>query len=166
MRVWGPRSRFGLATALAVLVIDRVNKHWLVDQYDLARRGAVELTGFLDLVMVWNRGVSYGLLQQDGDAGRYALVGLALALSAVLVVWLARTASAFVALGLGLVIGGALSNPIDRLVWGAVADFYRLHAWGYSWYVFNLADAAIVAGAAILLYSSFDVGHKSAEKRR
>ncbi|NND50164.1 MAG: signal peptidase II [Rhizobiales bacterium] len=166
MQLVGPRSRLGLAVAFAVFVIDRVNKHWLVDIYDLPARGVIEVTGFFDIVMVWNRGISYGLLQQDGDLGRYGLIVLALILSLVLVIWLARTTSAAMALALGLVIGGALSNPIDRMIWGAVADFYRLHAWGYSWYVFNVADAAIVVGAIFLLYLSFDFGHKSAEKRR
>ena len=166
MQLVGPRSRLGLTVAFAVFVIDRVNKPWLVEIYDLPARGVVEGTGFFDIVMVWNRGISYGLLQQDGDLGRYGLIVLALVLSLVLVVWLARTTSAATALALGLVIGGALSNPIDRMIWGAVADFYRLHAWGYSWYVFNVADAAIVVGAIFLLYLSFDFGHKSAEKRR
>jgi signal peptidase II len=166
MAVWGPRSGLGLVVAGAVFAVDRANKHWLVDVYDLTSRGVIELTGFLDLVMVWNRGISYGLFEQDGDLGRAVLVALAVVLSVVLVIWLARTRARAVAVGLGLILGGALSNPVDRLIWGAVADFYRLHLFGYSWYVFNVADGAIVAGAAILLYLSLDFGHKSAEKRR
>ena len=163
--LWGPRSRLGFAIAAVSLILDRVNKVWLVDLYDLPARGMIEVTPFLDLVMVWNRGISYGLFQQDGDFGRYALIVLAAVLSLVLAVWLARTKSMATAVGLGLVLGGAISNAIDRMVWGAVADFYRLHAFGYSWYVFNLADAAIVAGAAVLLYLSLEIGHKRVEKQ-
>ncbi len=166
MPLWGPRSKLGLATALVVFVVDRINKHWMVDIYGLPARGSIEVTGFLDVVMVWNRGISYGLFQQHGDLGRYGLIILALILSVILIAWLARTLGSATAIALGLMLGGAVSNPIDRMIWGAVADFYRLHAWGYSWYVFNVADAAIVAGAAILLYLSLDFGQKSAEKRR
>ena len=166
MRLSGPRSGLGLAVAALVFALDRANKLWLIEGLDIAGSGPLEVTPFLDLVMVWNPGISYGLLQRGDDLWRYALIGFALAVSAVLVLWLARVRGRAVAIGIGLVLGGALSNPVDRLVYGAVADFYRLHAFGHSWYVFNLADAAIVAGAAILLYESFDLGHKSARKRQ
>lgn len=166
MRLVGPCSGLGLAVATIVFVLDRLNKLWLVEFYDLPGRGRVEVTPFLDLVMVWNRGISYGLLQQDSDLGRQLLIVFSFAVAVVLMVWLARIRRGTLALGLGLIIGGALSNPVDRLIYGAVADFYRLHAFGWSWYVFNLADAAIVAGGAILLYESFDFGHKSARNRQ
>jgi signal peptidase II len=161
-RYWGAYSRTGLGLAAIVFVLDRVNKHLLVDLYDLGERGRVALIPVLDLVLVWNRGVSYGLLPQDGDLGRYLLAAFAVIVSAVLALWLARAEGRAFAFGLGLVIGGALSNAVDRLIWGAVADFYSLHAFGFYWYVFNLADAAIVAGVAGLLYVSFFAGHKSA----
>lgn len=161
-RYWGPYSRGALTLAAGVFVLDRLNKAWLVDVYGLAERGRVAVAPFFDLVMVWNRGVSYGLLAQHGEAGPYLLAAFAAIVSAALVLWLARADRPLFAASLGLVIGGALSNAVDRLVWGAVADFYSLHAFGFYWYVFNLADVAIVAGVVGLLYVSFFSGHKMA----
>lgn len=161
--VWGRYSFFGLVVASVIFIADRANKIWLVDIWDLAERGRVELTPFLDLVLVWNRGVSYGLFAQGTDTGRYLLFAFAIVVSIALVIWLARADGRGMALGLGLVIGGAISNASDRLIYGAVADFYSLHAMGFYWYVFNLADVAIVAGVAALLYVSFGSDHKSAE---
>lgn len=162
--IWGQYSAFGLWLALAVFVTDRANKYWLVDFWDLAAKGRVTLAPFFDLVLVWNRGVSYGLLTQESDLGRYLLFAFAIIISCVLIVWLAYSETKLWAFGLGLVIGGALSNAADRLIYGAVADFFSLHAFGFYWYVFNLADMAIVAGVAVLLYFSFSDSHKSAEK--
>lgn len=129
---------------------------------DIAQKGPIKVAPFFDLVMVWNRGISYGLLQQDSRFGRWMLVVFVLAVLCVLTVWLAAARGRFAALALGLVIGGAASNLIDRLIHGAVADFFLFHIYGYSWYVFNIADAAIVAGVAGLLYDSFLGRHKRA----
>ena len=164
--VWGPRSAFGLVLALAVFVADRANKIWFLDGLALAQRGRVEVTPFFDLVMVWNRGISYGLFPQDSDLGRWGLVLFAVAASIGLAVWLARSVGTATPAALGLIIGGALGNALDRVLYGAVADFYSLHAFGFYWYVFNLADVAIVAGVALLLYLSLATSHKSAEKPR
>lgn len=162
VRLSGPLSRFGLATAGIVLAADQALKWWLLEGFGLAGRGVVQVAPFLDLVLVWNRGISYGLFQQDSEAGRWVLVALSVLAMAALALWLATTTGRPAALGLGLIVGGAAGNLIDRLVHGAVADFFQFHAWGYSWYVFNLADAAIVAGVALLLYDSVFAGHKSA----
>ena len=164
MRLRGDWSRFGLAVALAVLFFDQAHKWWMLRVYDIPARGAVEITPFFDLVLVWNRGISYGLFQQNGDLGRWLLILFSAAAIIFLVFWLARAQASFAALALGLVIGGAASNLLDRLIHGAVADFFHFHAYGYSWYVFNFADAAIVAGVAGLLYDSFLGRHKSAPK--
>ena len=164
MRLFGPFSRFGLSAALAVLIVDQAHKGWMLQIYDIAQKGAVKLTPFLDLVLVWNRGISYGLFQQDGEVGRWALILFIVTMLGVLAVWLAAERTRFAALALGLVIGAAASNLVDRLVYGAVADFFSFHAYGYSWYVFNIADTAIVAGVAGLLYDSFFGRHKSASK--
>lgn len=145
---------------------DQAVKWILLAGLDIAARGAIAAAPFLDIVLVWNRGISYGLFARDGDGWRWILVGLTLLAIAALVVWLAAAQGRFSALALGLVIGGAAGNLLDRLIHGAVADFFLLHAWGYSWYVFNLADAAIVAGVALLLYESLFRGHKRAQKRR
>ena len=136
----------GTAAALGVL-IDQGHKAWMLWSFDIESRGRVALTPFLDLVMVWNKGISYGLLTQDGNAGRWVLVALGI-LGAILFAWWLRSTHGLLAgIALGLVIAGAISNVIDRLVHGAVADFFLFHLGGFEWYVFNLADVWIVAGA-------------------
>jgi len=114
----------------------------------------ITLTPFLDVVMVWNKGISYGLFQQSSAFGRAVLLTIALVTCLILIIWLARSSHRLVAFALGLLIGGALGNALDRFVHGAVADFFSLHAFGFYWYVFNLADMAVVAGVALLLYDS------------
>ena len=113
---------------------------------------------FLDLVLAWNTGISYGLFPQVGPFGQWALLGVKLIAVALLWIWLACAGGRFTALALGLIIGGAIGNAIDRVAYGAVADFVLLHVntatWSFHWYVFNLADVAIVAGVAALLYES------------
>jgi signal peptidase II len=105
--------------------------------------------------MVWNRGISYGLFQSEGAAGTILLTVFSLAAIAALSWWLLRTDRVVPALGLGLVIGGAGGNVIDRILYGAVADFFHFHAYGYHWYVFNVADAAITIGVIALLADTF-----------
>ena len=106
-------------------------------------------------MLTYNRGISYGLLPQDGELGRWALVALSLAAAVLFAVWMVRAQSWVVAVSLGLLVGGALGNALDRMVYGAVVDFVSLHGFGWYWYVFNLADAAIVAGVVGLLYDAF-----------
>lgn len=156
--LWGPLTGLGLAAALAVVLLDQALKLWLLFVYDLAERGAVALTPFFDLVLVWNKGISYGLFQQDGALGQWALLGVKVAAVILLWVWMTRVDTRWSAMSLGLIIGGAIGNAIDRLAHGAVADFAHFHVttatWSFSWYVFNLADVAIVVGVAGLLYES------------
>lgn len=165
LRLRGPWSRFGLAVALAVFIVDRAHKGWMLGVYDIAEKGSVRLAPFFDLMLVWNRGISYGLFQQQGEFGRWMLILFTVAVIGALALWLAATHARLAAFGLGLVIGGAASNLVDRLVHGAVADFFHFHVYGFSWYVFNIADAAIVAGVAGLLYDSGFGRHKSAPNR-
>ena len=152
----GPLTRFGLTIALVVCAIDQAVKLWLLNVFDLANRGIVHLTPFLDLVLTWNTGISYGLFPQESDFGRYVLLALKAGAVLVLWVWLARAEQRLTALSLGLIIGGAFGNAIDRLAYGAVVDFVLFHittpTFNFVWYVFNLADAAIVAGVIGLLY--------------
>ncbi len=154
--LWGPLTRVGLAMAAASAAIDQASKLWLLYVFDLPARAPVRLTPFLDLVMAWNRGISYGLFQQEGPFGQWLLLAIKAAAVALLWVWLARAGSRLTAVSLGLIIGGAVGNAVDRLVHGAVADFVLFHITTetirFNWYVFNLADAAIVAGVAGLLY--------------
>lgn len=153
----GP-ARLGLTVALTIALADQASKLWLLHVFDLGGRGQVPLTPFLDFVLIWNKGISYGLLQQEG-LGRWILLGLTAAAVVLLGFWLRRCGSRLLAVALGLIIGGAVGNAIDRLVYGAVVDFVLLHVttatFSFKWYVFNLADAAIVAGVAGLLYDSF-----------
>ena len=126
----------------------------MLGPFDIAGRQPVTVAPFLDLVLAWNHGISYGWFAQESDAGRWALIGLSLVVTLGLWFWLARASRAVAAVALGLVIGGALGNMMDRVVHGAVADFFLFHGFGFSWYVFNIADSAIVAGVILLLYES------------
>ena len=155
----GPLTRVGLATALITCALDQASKLWLLYGFDLGARGRVALAPVVELVLVRNYGISYGWFQWLGASARWALIAVTVLAVVFLLTWLARAASGLSALALGLIIGGAVGNAIDRLAHsGAVVDFIRLHviAGGvdHDWYVFNLADAAIVAGVAALLYES------------
>lgn len=157
--VYGPLTRLGLIAAVAACAIDQAAKAWLLGTFDLANKGLVHLTSFLTLVLTWNPGISYGLFPQESDFGRYVILALKTGAVAILWVWLARAENKLTALSLGLIIGGAFGNAIDRVTHGAVMDFVLFHidtaSFKFAWYVFNLADAAIVAGVIGLLYESF-----------
>lgn len=167
--ILGPVSRFGLAVAAVSAAADQALKLWLAFGFDLAARQPVRLGPFVDLVLTWNPGISYGLFQQQGPLGQWALVALKVIAVALLVIWLARASSRMTALALGLIIGGAIGNAVDRLHWPGVMDFVLLHVTiggaRYNWYVFNLADAAIVAGVVGLLYESV-IGDRAAKAPR
>jgi signal peptidase II len=154
-------ARIGLALALLTLVLDQASKIYMLFIFDLPVREPLHLAPFLSLIVVWNRGISYGLFQQDGELGRWVLIVVSLAAAVGLSLWIRRTSGRLLAASLGLIVGGAIGNAIDRVAYGAVFDFIHLHAGSFSWYVFNVADAAIVAGVAGLLYDSFVL-----EKRR
>jgi signal peptidase II len=151
--------RAGILTALLTLVADQASKLWLLNVFDLARRGAVSVTPFFDLVLAWNIGISFGWLQNDGQAAQMALMAVKVLAVVALAIWMARSHTLLATIALGLIIGGAIGNGIDRLAYGAVVDFALFHVEiggnTYNWYVFNLADVAIVAGVAALLYDSF-----------
>lgn len=145
------RFRLGLVLAGAVLLLDQVTKWWVLEVVELDRIGQLRLAPFLNLTMVWNRGVTFGLLGSDLWWKPLALGAVAIVIAALLLRWLARAENWRIAWGLGLVLGGAVGNVIDRARFGAVVDFVHLHAGGYSWYVFNVADSAIVCGVGLLL---------------
>jgi len=158
--LWGPLSRLGLGVAGLTLIADQADKAWMLYVYDIGAKGTVRLAPFFDLILVWNRGVSYGLFPQESGLGRWVLILFALTSALALLVWLARITSPLAAVCVGLIIGGAVGNAIDRILYGAVADFFSFHAFGFEWYVFNVADTAIVAGVIGLLYESVFGGHK------
>jgi len=154
-----PLLRSGLIAAIVALVIDQASKLWLLNVYVLGPRGTVKITPFFDLVLAWNTGISYGWFQDSGPLGQTMLLIVKAAAVIVLGVWMAKSGTRLAVIGLGLIIGGAIGNAIDRLAYGAVVDFALFHIQiggkTYNWCVFNLADVAIVAGVAALLYDSF-----------
>ena len=150
----GPYFGFGIAIAAVVLVLDQITKYAVLYGLDLATRGKIYVAPFADFLLAMNRGISYGLFPQDWELGRWVLFSIKIAASVLFFFWLRRAASPVVAAALGLLIGGALGNALDRAIQGAVVDFVALHAFGFRWYVFNLADAAIVAGVVGLLYDA------------
>ena len=150
--LWGRLAPLGLAMAALSFGFDQSIKWYLLNIVNMEERQQISLTPFFDLVMAWNHGVSYGLLTTHTQG---LLVTITLLISTVLWMWLCRTPRPLTAAALGLVIGGALANALDRLVHGAVADFFLLHWHEWDWYVFNPADMAIVAGVGLLLYESF-----------
>lgn len=144
----------GFTVLLATLVLDQASKLGLYFGTDLVLTQPWRFGPYAEFVVVWNRGVSYGLFQQEGGLGRWLLVALSLAASLGLGLWMRRAQSKLLATALGLIVGGALGNAIDRAAYGAVFDFVHLHAGTWSWYVFNVADAAIVAGVIGLILDS------------
>lgn len=146
--------RLGAIAGALTLLADQASKGLLLFGLDLPLREPVAVGPFLNLIVVWNRGISYGLFQQHSDLGRWLLVVLSLAATFAIAYWLSRTDKRLLAVALGLIGGGAVGNAVDRLAYGAVFDFAQLHLGPHSWYVFNVADVAIVAGVIGLLYDS------------
>lgn len=134
-----------------MLVADQVSKARLLDIMAANGFRAIEITGFFNLVMVWNSGVSFGMFNSGAETTRWLLTGLAVAVAIGLAVWLRGLTKRLPVFAVGLVIGGALGNVVDRLQYGAVADFFDLHVAGWHWPAFNIADAAITVGVVLLL---------------
>ena len=149
----------GMIAMIAVLALDQASKLWLLFVFDIGHRGAVKLTPFFDLVLAWNVGISFGWFQNDSPAAQIVLMLVKAVAVIVLAIWMARSRTPIATIALGLIIGGAIGNAIDRFAYGAVVDFALFHVQiggkPFNWYVFNLADVAIVAGVAALLYDSF-----------
>jgi signal peptidase II len=159
----GPLTYFGFAVALIACLVDQASKLYLLFVIDLANP-PLRLGPFFDFVLTRNTGISYGLFQTQGPVGQWVLLGFKAVAVLLLWLWLARSKDRLTALSLGLIIGGAVGNAIDRLAYGWVADFVLFHVssgtWRFNWYVFNLADVAIVAGVVGLLYESL-VGERA-----
>jgi signal peptidase II len=137
----------GLGTAGAVIVLDQLSKWAILALLDQA----IVVTPFLNLVVVWNRGVSFGMFDSASAHAPWLLSALAVAVVVALVLWLRRVDHPLPGIALGLIIGGALGNVIDRVRFGAVVDFLDFHALDYHWPAFNVADTAICVGAGLLL---------------
>ena len=150
--------RAGLIAAVITLIADQASKFWLVHVFDLAHRDPVRLTPFFDLVLAWNIGISFGWFQNDSALAQFALMAVKAVAVIALAIWMARSRTLLATIALGMIIGGAIGNAIDRIAYGAVVDFALFHLRigekTFNWYVFNLADVAIVAGVIALLYDS------------
>jgi signal peptidase II len=144
-------SAYGLAAL--VIALDQAVKHWVLAVLDLPQRATMAVAGPLHLTMVWNQGVSFGLLRAEHDVVRWALVAFSLIVAVMLANWARRAERPLSAAGLGLVIGGALGNAIDRARFGAVVDFVDVSRLMFPW-VFNVADSAITVGVILLLLDS------------
>ena len=147
MRVWA------LLLVILIVIIDQISKKIIIGMIFNPYR-VIEVTSFFNLVPVYNTGISFGLFNTGSELGRWILVFAAIALIIVLFIWLFRTKSVYVVVCLVLVLGGALSNLVDRIIIGAVIDFLDFHLLGFHWPAFNLADSCIVIGALLLLYKS------------
>ena len=145
------RTTIGLLVGLTVLLADQASKYWVLDVLRLPELRQVQVLPVLNLTMVWNRGVTFGLLNGVGGMSSLVLAGIAVIVVLLLAWWLRRAETWVVATALGAIAGGAIGNVIDRLRFGAVVDFIHAHVGDWSWYVFNLADAAIVCGVAALV---------------
>ncbi len=154
----------GLSVACASILIDQATKWWIINVFMVPPR-VVPVTPFFNLVLGWNRGISFGLFNNGSDYNVWILSGLALAVVSFLLVWLYREQIGLVAIALGFVIGGALGNVIDRLRYGGVTDFLDFHLSGYHWPAFNLADTSIVIGAVFLVADALFAGKEKPNNR-
>ena len=145
----------GIVTAALVVLADQASKSWIFDLVSSHQPPVIRVTGFFNLVQVWNTGVSFGLFQEDTSLRSLILIGVAVAVMLWLGIWLWRSSSRLTGLALGGVIGGALGNILDRWQHGAVYDFLDFHAFGWHWPAFNLADSAIVVGVALLVLDGY-----------
>lgn len=147
----------GALVALAVLFVDQASKLWLLYGLKMEPHERMRVAPFLDFDLLWNPGISFSLFQQNTATGRWILLGLTLAATALLCLWLWRVANKLAAIALGAIVGGALGNGYDRFTYDGVVDFLDFHAFGVHFYVFNIADSAITLGVALLLYEGLIV---------
>jgi len=139
--------------AAVTILLDQISKYWILNVFHLPAKGSVLVGGPFSLSMVWNRGVSFGLLRAEVDLARWGLVIFSLAVAVMLAVWARKITRPLLALSIGLIMGGAVGNAIDRARFGAVADFLDFHRLYFPW-VFNVADSAITVGVVLLLFDS------------
>ncbi|HEX2113080.1 MAG TPA: signal peptidase II [Alphaproteobacteria bacterium] len=156
--------KLGLAVAAAALALDQASKFYFYDLLVADGRRAIEVLPFFNLVTVWNYGISFGMFNNGSASGSIVFVGLALAIVVALLLWLRSVTSPLVGAALGLVIGGAIGNVVDRLRFGAVFDFLDFHIAGWHWPAFNVADSAICVGVVLLCIDALFLTQASAKK--
>lgn len=150
----------GTVIAGIFIILDQASKGWILHDLMIPPR-IIEITSNFNLVLGWNRGVSFGLFNQDSTYGPYILTAVAIAIVIGLAIWMWRSTTRWSALALGLIIGGAIGNVIDRIQYGAVVDFLDFHAFGYHWPAFNVADTAICVGAGLIILESLFIRDES-----
>lgn len=156
------RSRFldlGLYLAAFLAIVDQTSKMWALGKIHDSG-GLWRVSSFLNIRLNWNKGISFGILNDSNPWSPYILSAVALVILLLLLRWLRQAENLWAGLGIGFVMGGAVGNVIDRLRYGAVVDFIDLHAMGYHWYTFNLADSAILLGITLLLLENFAATRK------
>ena len=145
-------TAYGLAAL--VILVDQLSKYWILYVYDLPSRISTPIAGPFSLTMVWNRGVSFGLFRADADLVRWILTLFSICVAVALAIWVRKAHRPLLGVGLGLLIGGAIGNAIDRIRFGAVVDFLDFQRLGFFPWVFNVADSAITIGVVFLLLDS------------
>ena len=156
-----PALRSGIVAGVLALIADQASKLWLLFVFDIGRNGAVRVTPFFDLVLAWNTGISYGWFQNDSPAGAAILLAIKALAVVLLAVWMARSHTRMATIGLGLIIGGAIGNAIDRFAYGHVIDYILFHTESWSFAVFNLADSFITIGAGCVILDELLVPKKA-----
>lgn len=151
----------GLSAAAIVFAGDRISKWWMLNQLDMPSRGQISVSPFFDLVMVWNKGISFGMFGDGGTGQRWILTAISIAIVSVLFYWMQRTSDRLSAVAYGLIVGGAVGNIYDRFSYGAVADFFDFHIGPYHWPAFNIADSAITIGVLLVIAQAVLDRHES-----
>lgn len=146
---------WGLGMLFLIFLLDQISKYCILNIVNLPQKGSVPVIPFFNFTMVWNRAITFGMLGQFGSWGSVIFSVSAFVIAASLFIWMIRARKIWVIMSLGAIVGGALGNILDRLRFGAVVDFIHFHVAGWSWYVFNVADSAIVCGVIILLIDAF-----------
>jgi signal peptidase II len=153
--------RIGLGLSVLVMALDQLSK-WIIVAHVMKPPIQIKLTSFFNLILTHNQGVSFGMFSNGTDAGKWTLVSVALVILGFLIRWLFQSNRLFNVITLGLIIGGAMGNVLDRVMVGAVVDFLDFHAFGYHWPAFNVADTAISIGAIGLVLESFFIKSEDA----
>lgn len=146
---------WGLGMLFLIFLLDQISKYCILNIVNLPQKGSIPVIPFFNFTMVWNRAITFGMLGQFGSWGSVIFSVSAFVIAASLFIWMIRARKIWVIMSLGAIVGGALGNILDRLRFGAVVDFIHFHVAGLSWYVFNVADSAIVCGVIILLMDAF-----------
>ena len=154
------RLSLGLLIAIFAFFIDQLSKWWILI-FVMDPPKVISVTPFFNLVLAWNKGVSFGMFSDQGDSGAWILSAIAILITLVLVFWLVKAKTNITAIGLGVIIGGAIGNVIDRLTHGAVLDFLDFYVNNFHWPAFNAADSFITIGAITLIWESLFYQHKS-----